>query len=120
MSAVPRVNSGVGPQGWLSEMVGPRAASDGSQATEVARQSGRARIRGVLGECPGKFLGKDPRRGRTGEARLVSQQVSASQFRALLPNQSLQPTSLPPETFPPIFGRVLGGKAAAERGRWAS
>lgn len=30
------------------------------------------------------------------------------------PNPALQPTSLPPGTFPSTCGRVLGGKAAAE------
>ena len=36
------------------------------------------------------------------------------------PNNTLHPTSLPPQTFVSTFEGPLGGKAAGERGRWAS
>ena len=40
-----------------------------------------------------------------------------SECGALTPNNTLHPTSLPPQTFVLIFEGPLGGKAAGERER---
>ena len=61
------------------------------------------------------MLGKVSRLGRKGEGRLVSQQVSASQFVVLPPNKEFHPTSPPSEACFNLRGQDVGG-AAGELG----